>query len=155
VTAPGVSLEPVTRENLAAVLRLAVAPGQEGFVAPNDVSVAEAYANPTWTPLAVVADGRAVGFALVGYAVEAGSWWIVRLMVDAAEQGRGHGSAALALLLDLLRGEGAGEAYITWTPDNAAAARIYRRAGFVPTGDMSAAGEVIARIDLGGDQGLT
>ena len=98
MTRSGVSLEPVTRENLHAVLRLAVAPVQETFVSPNDRSIAEAWANPTWTPLAIVAGGRPVGFAMVGYAVEAGSWWIIRLMVDAAEQGNGHGSAALALL---------------------------------------------------------
>ena len=155
MTAAGVSLEPVTRDTLGAVLRLRVAPGQEGFVADNAVSIAEAYANPTWTPLAIVADGRPVGFAMIGYAEEAGSWWIIRLMVDAAEQGNGHGSAALALLLDRLRAEDADEAFITWTPDNAAAARLYRRAGFVPTGETSAAGEVIARIDLSGPQGLT
>jgi hypothetical protein len=41
----------VTRQTVTAVARLEAAPGQEDFVASNRRSMAEAYVEPTWTPL--------------------------------------------------------------------------------------------------------
>ena len=61
-----VTLRPITRDNLWAVLRLRLHPGQEDFVADNAVSIANAYVEPTFVPLAVYAGEEPVGFAMDG-----------------------------------------------------------------------------------------
>ena len=50
-----VTLQPLTRDNLWAVVELQLHPGQEAFVAPNIDSIANAYVEPTFVPLAVYA----------------------------------------------------------------------------------------------------
>jgi diamine N-acetyltransferase len=146
-----ITLEPVTRENFTAVVRLKVAPDQEPFVAPNLYSIAEAYVEPTWTPLAILADGAVVGFASIGLDEETGRWWIGRFMIGAGFQGRGFGTAALRAVVNRLRERHGAEAvYLGYVPGNAVAERLYARAGFSPTGEIED-GEIIARLDLPGD----
>ena len=53
-----VTLEPNTRENLRAVVALQPRYDQSNFVAPNAISIAEVYVEPTCTPLALVVDGH-------------------------------------------------------------------------------------------------
>ena len=81
-----IALQPVTREHFAAVLDTKVAPGQEEFVAPNLYSLAEAYVEPTWTPLAIVAEEEIVGFVVYGRHEASGRWCISRYMIDAGHQ---------------------------------------------------------------------
>jgi diamine N-acetyltransferase len=61
-----VHLEPITEANVRAVFELEVAPEQQGFVAPNPWSLAQALAEPTnaW-PRAIVARGVVVGFLML------------------------------------------------------------------------------------------
>lgn len=143
-----ISLQPVTRENFTAMIRLRVAPGQETFVATNLYSLAECYVEPTFTPLAMYAGDEIVGFATTGYDDELDRWWICRFMIDARHQGRGYGTAALRMLIDFMRERHACEAiYLGYEPDNDVAARLYAHAGFTPTGEIDD-GEIIARLDL-------
>src|SRR3954469_3089909 len=61
-----VTLQPLTRENLWPVVALKVHPEQENFVAPNIDSIANAYVEPSFVPLAVYAGEDLVGFAMYG-----------------------------------------------------------------------------------------
>jgi diamine N-acetyltransferase len=61
-----VTLRPLTRDNLWDVVELKLHPGQEAFVAPNIDSIANAYVEPTFVPLAVHAGEALVGFAMPG-----------------------------------------------------------------------------------------
>ena len=150
-----VTLRPVTRQEFSAVVAMAVAPGQEGFVASNLRSLAQSAVEPEWTPL-VIAAGEAgeelVGFAMFGHDEASDQWWIIRFMIDAAQQGRGYGKAALRALLDLMvTRHGCRQIYLGYEPDNVIAAQLYARAGFVPTGEIED-GEIVARLDLAARQ---
>ena len=141
-------LQPVTWENFSAVIALTVAPEQAEFVAPNVKSIAEAYLEPTWTPLAIYAGDDLVGFTLFGRDDETGRWWLMRYMIDAKHQGKGYGTAALRMVIDLMvERHGCDEIFLDYSPGNDVAARLYARIGFVPTGEMQG-GEIIARLSL-------
>jgi len=143
-----ITFRPVTRENFAAVTELTVAPGQAEFVASNLYSLAEAYVESTWTPLAIHAGDQLVGFAMFGRDDETGRWWIMRYMIDADYQGRGYGTAALPGLIDLIvERHGCSELFLGYEPSNEVASRLYARMGFAPTGEMTG-GEIVARLDI-------
>ena len=143
-----ITFRQVTRENFAAVTELTVAPGQAEFVASNLYSLAEAYVESTWTPLAIYAGDQFVGFAMFGRDDETGRWWIMRYMIDADYQGRGYGTAALPGLIDLIvERHGCSELFLGYEPSNEVASRLYARMGFAPTGEMTG-GEIVARLDI-------
>jgi diamine N-acetyltransferase len=143
-----ITFRPVTRANFSAVVELTVAPEQAEFVAPNVNSLAEAYLEPSWTPLAIYAGDALVGFALFGRDDETGRWWLMRYMIDAQHQGRGYGTAALPKLIDLMiEHHGCGEIFLDYSPGNDVAERLYARMGFIPTGEM-VGGEIVARLGL-------
>ena len=143
-----ITLRPVTRANFSAVVGLTVAPEQADFVASNLYSLAEAAVEPTWRPLAIYAGDDLVGFAMFGRDDESGRWWIMRYMIDAQHQGRGYGTAALPVLIDLMiERHGCSEIFLGYAPENAVAERLYARMGFVPTGEVEG-GEIEARLGL-------
>ena len=143
-----ITLRPVTRANFSDVVALTVTPEQANFVAPNVYSIAEAYLEPTWTPLAIYAGDDLVGFTLFGRDDETGRWWLMRYMIDARHQGKGYGTAALRLLIDLMvERHGCGEIFLGYAPDNDVAARLYAQMGFAPTGEV-AGGEIVARLSV-------
>ena len=143
-----ITFRPVTRENFSAVIELTVTPEQEEFVSPNLYSLAETYVEPTWTPLAIYAGDQLVGFAMFGRDDATGQWWIMRYLIDTRHQGRGYGTAALPLLIDLIvERHGCNELFLGYDPSNEVAKRLYARMGFVPTGEMLE-GEIVARLDL-------
>ena len=146
----GVSLRPVTRENVRACINLKVEPGQENFVAPNDYSIAEALAEPDLSPLAICDGDAVVGFAMYGQDPDTDRWWIIRFMIDADHQGKGIGTAALRALVELIaERHGCAELFLSYVPGNAVAERLYARVGFVPTGELEG-DEIVARLDRPG-----
>jgi diamine N-acetyltransferase len=142
-----ISLREVTNENWRAIVRLEPG-GDQQFVAANVYSLAEARVNPDWTPLAIYVDDEPVGFLMYGQDPDDGQFWIIRMMVDAAQQGNGYGRAALHLVLDRLRAEpGCDSVMIGWVPENVVAGRLYESFGFRKLDDM-VDGEIVARLDL-------
>jgi diamine N-acetyltransferase len=142
-----ITFQPVTRANFTRVIDLKVAPEQEDFVSPNVYSLAEAYVQPSWTPLAIHAGDELVGFAMFGRDDESGRWWIMRYMIGIEHQGKGYGLAALSRLIDLMvERHGCREVFLDYSSSNEIAGRLYARAGFVPTREE--AGGIEARLDL-------
>lgn len=143
-----VTLDMVTGETVRAVCRLAVAPAQSSFVAPNAVSFAEALFEPRAWYRAIVADGVPVGFLMLYDDPDEPACFLWRFMVDARHQGRGFGATALELLLDHVRRRpGTTELKTSWVPGDGGPEGFYRRLGFEPTGEVDE-GEVVARIVL-------
>ena len=143
-----ITFQPVTWENFSAVIELTVTPEQADFVAPNLNSIAEAYLEPTWTPLAIYAQDHLVGFAMFGRDDQTGRWWIMRYMIDAQHQGKGYGTAALPGLIDLIvERHGCNELFLGYDPGNEVAKRLYARMGFVPTGEILG-DEIVAQLIL-------
>ena len=141
-----VTLRPITRDNLWAVVELKLHPGQEEFVADNIDSIANAYVEPTFVPLAVYAGDELVGFAMYGQHPHTGAWWVIRLMIDREHQGKGYGRAATEAVIELMAERvGCEEIVTSFVPANAAAAKLYASLGFRPTGEIED-GEPLVRL---------
>ena len=159
-----VRLEQVSEENIREILALRVGTHQQGLVAPNSVSLAEAYlalrAHGQVFPFGIYDGDTPVGFCMVGFgsddewedapAVADGNYNLWRFMIDERYQGRGYGKSALALVLDFIAGEPCGPAPLCWlsyAPENAAAKALYASFGFRETGEKDG-DEVIAVLFL-------
>lgn len=143
-----VTLEEVTGETVRAICRLAVAPAQSSFVAPNAVSFAEALFEPHAWYRAIAADGVPVGFVMLFDDPEKPLYYLWRFMVDARHQGRGYGARAMELLLEHVRARpGATELLVSWVPGPDGPEGFYLRLGFELTGEVDG-DEVVARLAL-------
>ncbi len=139
-------LRKISRENLLECIGLHTSDDQKEFVATNVFSIAQAYVEPTWVPLAIYADETMVGFVMYGREVETGFDWIIRLMIDARYQGRGYGRATMLELLATLRQPPDSKGIkISYSPQNQTAERLYAQLGFRPTGEIEE-GEVVAQF---------
>jgi diamine N-acetyltransferase len=147
-----VTLRPITRDNLWAVVDLKLHPGQEQFVADNIDSIANAYVEPTFVPLAVYAGDELVGFAMYGQHPNTGAWWVIRLMIDRKHQGKGYGRAAMEAVIAMMADRvGCEEIVTSFNPANAVALGLYTSLGFQPTGEIED-GEPLVRLRLAGRQ---
>ena len=131
-----VHLEPVTKDNLDAVLMLEVNDGQKGYVSSAAESLAQAYVyQETAFPFAVYNDDTVVGFIMMGYYEEKKYYTLWKLMIDRRHQGRGYGKAALELGIAFLKERfRAKEIYTGVIPGNSTAKSLYRSVGFEDTG---------------------
>ena len=143
-----VALRAIDRHNWRECVKLSTAPGQEKFVAPNIYSLAQAKAQPEMVPLAIYHEEEMVGFAMHGLDPDDGQQWIVRLMIDRAQQGKGYGRAAMLELIDRIKRESACPAImLSCEPDNEVALRLYSGLGFEQTGEVLE-GENVMRLML-------
>jgi diamine N-acetyltransferase len=129
-----VALVPVDRDNWRQVTKLKLAPGQEGWVAPNWHSIIEAIFEG-YTSRAIVADGEIVGYLMTHVKPNDDVLYVVRLMLDTAHQNKGYGRAALQQVLD----EGRQRpdiklSRISFVPGNDAAKHLYSSLGYTDTG---------------------
>ncbi len=155
-----IRLEKINGKNIHDLLQLHVSEDQRSFVAPNDMSVIEAYIAVTRHghafPFGIYEDDVPVGFCMVGYgtdddwedapAVAKDSYNLWRFMIDERYQGRGFGKAAMKLILDFIQSFPCGPAETCWLsyePENEAAKALYASFGFRETGEWDG-DEVIA-----------
>jgi diamine N-acetyltransferase len=143
---PTVHLEPVTAQTRAAIAALKVDAAQAHFVADNAASLAEADHDPGASPRAIMADDTLVGFLMYD-ASDQGDVRLYRLMIDAAQQGRGYGRAGLRAFMAEIAGLGdVSRISICYEPENEAARSLYAKAGFFEEG-LDEDGEMIAALD--------
>ncbi|MEI9416815.1 GNAT family N-acetyltransferase [Mesorhizobium sp. Cs1321R2N1] len=149
--APGtvdIRIAPVTRANRALVTALQLAPEQTDFVASNADSLREARSDRDARPRAVIVGDQLVGFLMYEAPRDDDEARIYRFMIDRTWQGRGYGKAALRAVLEEIRGLGhISHVSICYEPENEAARRLYRSAGFVEEG-LDEDGEMIANLVL-------
>ena len=129
-----VTLKDITPKNLGECLALDVAESQQGMVAPNATSLAEAYVHRyTVHPFAVYeavdANPRMVGFTM--YEVSEAVGFITRIMIDERYQRRGYGAAAVRVVIRKLRSNPDVNAISTsHLRSNKLAARFFESLGF-------------------------
>ncbi|MDQ2997747.1 MAG: GNAT family N-acetyltransferase [Chloroflexota bacterium] len=141
-----IQLRKISHDNLFESIGLSTSDDQKHFVATNVVSIAQAYVEPTWMPLAIYADDTMVGFVMYGHEPKTGFDRIIRLMIDLRYQGRGYGRATMIeLLARLKQAPDFKDIKISYEPENHTAERLYTQLGFRPTGEIEA-GEVIAQL---------
>lgn len=143
-----VTLRPISKDTLRAVLRLKVSPAQEQFVASNAVSLAQAHFNSYAWYRAIYADETPVGFMMLYDNPERPEYFLWRLLVDERYQGRGYGSKALALLVDYVKGRpGVTELLVSHGQGEGNPGPFYSRLGFTYTGQEDD-GELIMRMPV-------
>lgn len=123
-------LRTIDKENFWDIVELKVAAGQEGFVAPNAVSIAQAQFYPGNRSLAAYVQGQPVGYTFFGLDDDDHEYWLARLMVDEEHQGKGYGRQILQWVLKTTREDGRCCIYLGVEPENAAAIALYKSEGF-------------------------
>jgi diamine N-acetyltransferase len=144
-----VRLAEVTAKNWRAVAALTLAADQQDLVAGNLYSIAESQFDPTARPRAIYAGKQVVGFLMYDVSRAKGKSrkaLIYRFMIDAGQQHKGYGRAALAAALDEIRAiPRIKKVTISYMPDNPVAGRFYASFGFVELGEDED-GEMIAEL---------
>ncbi len=148
--APRVSLQEVTAQTVRAVTDLRVSLLQQPYVASNAVSIAQAYFHPEAWFRAVCVGDTPVGFVMledptllpdwIGPA-QVGLW---RFMIDERQQGRGHGRAALRLLIEHARTRpGQTMLRTSCVPGPHSPIGFYERCGLHRTGEFDDGEEIL------------
>ena len=144
---PGaVDVKPVSDETWRQVAALQVTPEQRAYVAEPCYYLALCcYGRADWSPLAITAGERVVGFLMWAVDPADGACWLGGILVDAALQGRGIGGAAVKRAIARLAGEHGFERFaLSYLPDNVRARRLYARLGFRESGEFED-DEIVAR----------
>ncbi|MFA6262616.1 MAG: GNAT family N-acetyltransferase [Bacteroidia bacterium] len=153
--APVIGLREITADTVRAICDLVAAP--VGYVAPNAVSIAQAHFHPEAWFRAVYADDTPVGFVMLedsslrvppSAELEVGLW---RFMIDARQQRKGYGRAALRLVIDdVRRRHPALPTFLTSCVRGPQTPRpFYEALGFVFSGELND-GEEVGRLALRG-----
>ena len=149
-----ITLREITKETVYSVTKLAVAESQQGFVAPNAVSLAEAlFSDEAWYR-AVYDNEELVGFVMLSdeslkkeppAEPNIGLW---RLMIDQRYQRRGIGREVMRLVLEYVRSRpGIHYFYTSYVPESGGPGPFYLGLGFEPNGEVED-GEVVVLYPL-------
>jgi diamine N-acetyltransferase len=144
-----VSLREVTAETVRSIVALKVLPEQEQFVAPNGLSISQAYfqREQAWFR-AIYAGDTPVGFLMLYDDPEEPEYFLWRFMIDARYQGLGFGKRALDLLVAYVRTRpGATALGTSCVPKPGGPCPFYERYGFKYTGEEDD-GELVMRLEL-------
>ena len=147
-----ITLREIDAANAESVLALRCTPDQARFVSSVPDSLAEAAEYPQANPWfrAVYADGP-VGFVMLSWDVEPqppeiiGPWFLWKLLIDHRYQGMGYGREVVRQVVELVRDQGGTELFTSHVSGDGSPAGFYARLGFVPTGELDPAGEIILR----------
>jgi diamine N-acetyltransferase len=146
-----VTLREITEATVNMILKLKVAPAQEGFVANNAVSIAQAHFSKHAWFRAIYADETPVGFLMLHDepdGAEGPIYYLWRFMIDARYQKLGFGRQALQLLMAHVRTRpNATELLLSYVPEAGGPQRFYESLGFVHTGREDH-GELEMRLTL-------
>lgn len=132
-----VTLRKVTARTVRTICNLAVSEAQKNFVAPNAVSMAQAYFSKAAWFRAIYADETPVGFVMLAENPKRGQYYLWRFMIDAKYQGEGYGKKALELIIKRAKRNPKAKAlYLCTIRAEGSADKFYKRFGFEFTGKM-------------------
>ena len=134
-TPPAVTLRVVDDDNVKAIIDLSVSEDQTEFVAPNVVSLAQAFATTKVWVRAVYLDDEPVGFVMLSDDDEKPRYYLWRFMIDARYQRKGIGRAAMGLVHDYVRTRPNGDrVYLSYVPADGGPGPFYHSLGYQDTG---------------------
>ncbi|KFI44956.1 acetyltransferase [Bifidobacterium bohemicum DSM 22767] len=144
IKAMTVQLRDIDASNFYQVLAMH-RPEAEEYVAPNSVSLAEAwlYRNEhTVVPLAIYEGDSLVGFVMTHDDLANNIRDIWRILIPEEHVNHGYGLQTLRFLAQQAQLEGFACLRLSYVPGNALAEHVYRKLGFVPTGEIDD-GEIV------------
>ena len=135
-----ITLKMITEDNFIDAFELKLAPGQEEFVSHPIRSLAQAYVyRDQCQPFGIYADDVMVGYVMVIYDYDIPEYDIWHMMIDASQQGKGYGSAALDKVLEYISTKPFGDSAriaLTCNKNNDYAIKLYKSKGFAETGSV-------------------
>ena len=153
----------IINANVADICALKVFEDQKSFVAPNTVSLAEAFAsrneNIFAMPFGIYDENTLIGFIMFGYdtldepnepEIAKGNYIIWRLMIDQSFQGKGYAEPILKKAVEYIETFPAGRAdyiWLSYEKENARAREVYYKFGFRENGEMCG-DEIVAVYSL-------
>ena len=146
-----VYLRPVTCDDdlRYCFLDLRLNPGQEDLVNPPYISLSRAYLSPhDYYPFIIVLhDGTKVGFLTLNTWLPKKEDFSFSILIDGRYQGRGHGSAAISLALEIFHAiDPSKKVKIAVEESNSNAQRFYHSLGFLRTEERDGDDIVFAYI---------
>lgn len=137
-----VTLKKIDESNFLDAFHLTLAPGQEQFVSHPIRSLAQAYVYyQQCTPFGIYHGDTMVGYVMVIYDYDLEEYDIWHMMIDAAQQGRGYGKAAMQQCLAYIAEKPFGASdrvVLTCNQENPKAIGLYKSLGFRETGNEDA-----------------
>jgi diamine N-acetyltransferase len=138
-----VSLREITKETVRSICSLSdtLSPEHQRMVAPNAVSIAEAYFNEHAWFRAIYADETPVGFVMLYIGPDDDNpqemeYFLWRFMIAGPYQKMGFGRTALQIVIEDLKARGATLLGTSCGEGEASPFNFYRKLGFEPTGEM-------------------
>jgi diamine N-acetyltransferase len=145
---PLVSLREITAGTVREVCALQTTEMQKSYVAPNAVSIAQAYFEPSGRFRAIYAGEEPVGFVM-WRPVDEETCYVWRFMIDSRFQGRGYGRSGLEQLLESLAGRGIRCVKLSCVVGGGASPRgFYLRLGFRDVHEVAPNGEQAMQLSL-------
>ncbi|MBD7984978.1 GNAT family N-acetyltransferase [Sporosarcina sp. Sa2YVA2] len=142
----------VTAANWMAIASLSVNDNQKDFIESNSFSLAQSKFEPEWKSVGLYDGNLLVGYAMHGIDMSNGDVWLDRFMIDSTYQGQGYASRFLPILLvhmtDLYACD---KIFLSISPDNLGAQRLYEKFGFKLNGDIDNVGEfpcLVMKLDI-------
>jgi histidinol dehydrogenase len=140
-----VTLRDINADNCDTIGKLKVAGTQSSYIANNWASLAQVnYKGAAGSAYAIYADETPVGLTLLwDYRIDpdeedrADQLYIWRIMIDEAQQNRGYGKQAIALIIAKARQLGVAQVALSHHPGNLGAGEFYKKLGFVYTGQLN------------------
>lgn len=111
-------------------------PLDEEWTTSTAFSIVQATFEPEWNAKLVMNDSKAIGFAFYGMWAKKNAPLFCRYTIDIDEQGKGFGQTALPIIVDaIIKQYNCSIIYLTLEEKNERAVHIYKKFGFVPTGE--------------------
>ena len=144
-----VTLREITRETVRAICNLKVSKEQEAFVAPNSVSIAEAYFSDNAWFRAIYADETPIGFVMLEEDRKNDLYFLWRFMIDERYQQKGYGRKALDLVIQRIKEQTKAKEFFTSCQEGKASPKeFYEKMGFKDTGRKTDNVESIMKLKL-------
>ena len=143
-----VALREITADTVRTICNLSVREDQKKFVAPNAVSIAQAYFSKYAWFRAIYAGEVPVGFVMLEDRPEKPEYYLWRFMIEARCQGMGFGRRAMDPVIEHVRTRpGADEFLTSVLQGNGGPQGFYEGLGFKLTGEYEE-GEAMMRLRL-------
>lgn len=132
-----VRLAEINSENWYECCGLELTEEQAEYMESNAVSIAQTKFEPTLKAFAIYSEDKVAGFLMFNSVKEElGGYWVYRIMVDRASQGKGIGKEAARLMIgEMIKLPDADKIVVGYHPDNKAAHQLYASLGFVDEGE--------------------
>lgn len=144
-----ISLRKVDKNNYRKVIDMKLTNGGQEFVAPNVLSLAQAWVfYDEARPFAIYKDEEVIGFMMLAWNEKEREADIWRFMIEEEHQGKGYGTDAMKVAIEMIKDEDKFDyVSLSYVPGNDVGQHVYEKLGFKATGDIDD-GEIIMKLNL-------